>query len=418
METLILVILLAIWIGEVATIVIKAPMLRITLGDLGDFWVRVPQNTALAILKHKKLDKMIFAISENNLKKFPKEFRDKFNDPKEKRKYVLIPDVKKGGLYWIGPSFLGYEVYEWYETEEDEKDGINALHSIDLAEQVIKYLPQEPKKQKEGEKTIPIEKSEFDARYGVPSFKSKDNIEIRTSLAIFFVVKDPEKALFSVRYRKRAIQEQTFPLWRDVLGKFSFFSYKVEPGEGESETSTQKNPDIKTEASNALKVSFGLNEKEINGEAGWDPEGIAAKLFEKAWGMWVRDITVGELEAADPEIEDSLAAQMKAHTKALATIEEAKGKKMAFELEGAGKEEYIKRIIKGFSGGDKEKISEAIRATVEWRQFEALENMSGEGKYLYQWPQTQTPNSTNQLMNLLKNLDAGVLMNILQNIKK
>lgn len=417
METLILVILLAVLVGEVVTIIIKAPMLKITLGNLGDFWIRAPQNTALAILKHKKLDKMIFAISENKLSNFADEFKKKFDNPEEKKKYILISDIKKGGLYYIGPSFLGYEVYEWYETEEDEKNGINALHSIDLAEQVIKYLPQEPKKQKDGEKIIPVEGSEFDATYGVPSFKSADNIEIRTSLAIFFVVRDPEKALFSVRYRKRAIQEQVFPLWRDEIGKSAFFAYEeIKSEKGESESPPQKNPDIKTKASNTLKETFGLSKKKINGEKKRDPEGIATKLFKEEWGMWVRDITIGELEAADPEIEDALAAQMKARTKALAEIETAKGDEIAFERRGIGKEKYIKNIIKGFAGDNKELISEAIRAAVEWRQFEALETMPKEGKYIYQWPQTS--NSNNELAGLLKKLDIDALATILQTIKK
>lgn len=406
MEILILVVLLVILIGEIVAICIIIPATKITLGNLGDPYVRVPQNTALAILKHKKLIKIIFAVPQEKLKEYKKRFP---NNKEEDVEYVFISGAG-GGLYWTGPSFLGYEVYEWYETPEDERDGINALHSIDLAEQVIKYLPADTKKKKEGEKIVPVEGSEFDITYGVPAFKSADNVEIRTSLAIFFVVKDPEKALFNIRYRKKAIREQIFPLWRDVIGRFSFFLYgETEFKKEGKETLPQINTNIRTESSGALRDAFGLFEQEKERNS----EDIATKLFEKEWGMWVRDITVGELEAADPEIEQALTEQMKAHTNKLAAIETASGQKRVFELEGAGKEELIRCIVKGFSNSGDKITSEGIQAAIKWREFEALEKMPKEGKYIYQWPQTSTQTST-PIEELLKKLDMQTLQKIIQ----
>jgi regulator of protease activity HflC (stomatin/prohibitin superfamily) len=412
MEALILVILLVILTGEIVAVCIKIPSIKITLGDLGDPYVRVPQNTALAILKHKKLIKIIFAVPQEKLK----EYKERFPNKREDIEHIFISDAKRGGLYWIGFSFLGYEVYEWFETPEDERNGINALHSIDLAEQVIKYLPQESKKKKEGDKIVAVEGSEFDAIYGVPAFKSADNIEIRTSLAIFFVVKNPEKALFNIRYRKKAIREQIFPLWRDVMGRFSFFVYEeIESKKGEKKIPSQINPNIRTESNNYLRQTFGLLEKEVEKDGvktkARDPEGIATKLFENEWGAWIRDITVGELEAADPEMEIALTEQMKARTGALAVIETAKGQKTAFELEGAGKEELIKSIVRAFTA-DGKTTSEAIRAAVQWRQFEALEKMPKEGKYIYQWPQISAP--IDPIEELLKKFDVQTLQKIIQ----
>lgn len=368
METLLFFVLLIVFIGEVVAIAVKFPMLIIALGNIGDCWVRIPQNTDLAILKHKTLINILHARNSNS------------------------------GLKWIGPSFLGYEVYEWFETEEDEKDGVNALHSIDLAEQVIKYLPAEPQKIKEGDKIIAITDSKIDSTYGVPSFKSADNIEIRTSLSIFFIVRDSEKALFNLRYRKKAIREQIFPLWRDVIGEFSFFDYGDE--------SLQTNPNIRTESNDALRKKIGIDTEER------DPKCLAQKLFLNEWGMWIRDVTVGELEASDPAIEQALGAQMIARTKALAEIESAKGRKTAFELDGAGKEFYISSIVKAFSV-DGKKTSEAIQATNKWRQLEAMENMPGEGKYVIQWPE-----ATSGLENILKKFDLTILQNILEKIAK
>ncbi len=419
METIIEIILAVVFIGELFAIYVKGKGLIITLGNLGDPWVRVPQNTVLAITKHKSLIKLLYSVSDIMLSKVQDEkgLKKKFE---EDEKYTIIPK-QKGGLYFMGFSFAGFDVYEWFETKEDEEDGINALHSIDLAEQVIEYLPQEAKKRmettkktSEGETTeekriVSVEESEHDPLYGVPSFKSADNIEIRTSLTVYFIVVNPEKALFNVRYRKKALQDQIFPVWRDTIGEFSFFVYERGKDEEESEKIVI-DPAIKTKTNDWLRKKLGIIKNKT------ERRGVANNLFLEEWGIWLRDVTVGELEAGDPEIESALASQMKARTDALAEIERAIGSGKSFDLIGSGKAKAITRILKAFAGDAKEKVSEAIQAFLVVRQFEALEAMPKDGRQIiYQWPNAGGDAST--LTSLLKKLDQSTLEKILNKIR-
>lgn len=440
MEWLVTIVLLVIVVGEIVVVLIKIPQTKIALGNLGDLWVRVPENTVIAVIKNRKLVRLIFAVSETKgeIVKFKNTYKKK----------GVICDVTKsesGGLYYIGPSFLGYDVYEWFETPEDEKDGIHVLHSIDLAEQVIEYLPAEPKMILSGEDIIPVEKSEHDQLYGVPSFKSADNIEIRTKLTIYFKVEDPKKALFDVRYRKKAIKDQIFPLWRDVLGEFSFFVYQasqisIDPEKLEEQIekgeAPQVVPDIRSESNNALRKRIGMKfakpEKET-GEKGEEAEeaeekeshitseltknGLAQKLFLDKWGIRVTDVTVGDLDASDPRIEEALGAQMIARTKALADIEKAIGEKLAFQQRGTGEKDYLSYLLQGLAGENKALSVEALHALVQLKNFEALKAIPPEGRVFYQWPSSaKQGSSSSELLTQIANFlgtDIEALKNIL-----
>jgi len=449
MESLLTAILLVVFIGEIVFILIKIPATRITLGNLGDFYARVPENTGLAIMKNRKLKKIILAVSEQKkdaIERYVKEADYKRGIIKEIREeedgeeeeqyteeeedasgvkpsknksiYDFIDNTKADGLRFIGPSFLGYDVYEWFETQEDESDGVRALHSIDLAEQVIKYLPAEPKKMLKGEEgkkeAVSVEGAregvEYDSHYGVPSFKSADNIEIRTSLTFYFIVLHPRKVLFDIRYRKRAVKEQIFPLWRDVLGQHSFFTYQIEKAGGVDEKKLKKQsekgktpaivPDIRTKSNDALRKALGieLGSKEKKGKKKGEETiqltsklikgGLADRLFKDQWGIRVTDVTVGELEAVDPAIEEALGAQMKARTKALAAIETAIGKELADMHEGSGRKKYFSQYLEGILGEGEGKIGreQAIQALVKLKNFEALKDIPPDGRVFYQWP--------------------------------
>ncbi len=383
------VVLIIILAGEIFGMNIKVQAIKRSLGNIGKFYVRVPHNTMIVIMRDKKLDTAVFAVSEEQKIEFEKLYK--------KQNFNQFYLGKEGGLYYMGPPWRGYEVYEWYKTPEDQENTMNPLHSVDLAVQVVKYSPKEPKMVKKDDKIIPAEESEYDPTNGVPCYKSADNIEIRTSLTLYYIVKDPIKFLFSVRHVNKAIKDQIFPRWRDVIGRFSFFVYKENVDNvGSIDDIKRKikdgianvNPNIRTESNNALRKEV-LGAEKIGEER--DSDKIAQKLFLDQWGLFAIDITVGELETANPEIEDALGKQIEAHLDALALIERANGEKKALELKGIGKEKYIKNIVNGFCGNDAKQ--EAIKAAVNWRQFEALEKMPKEGKYIYQWPQINSSNS-------------------------
>lgn len=422
MQILITGVLMLGIVGVVIGIYVASLAIRISLGNIGDVWGRIPQNTCLVITKHKTAVKVYYSVTDEkwkNIQKMIKRSTGKKGMPAIE--HVRVGLAKEGFLGWVGFSFSGKDVYEWFETEYDERNRIKALHSIDFSENVIEYPPQDKKKELDDKKIVEIQESKNDPNYGVPSYKSADNIEIRTSLTIFFIVVDPIKALFSIRYRKQAIKEQVFPKWRDVLGGHSFFVYEKIKPEGKKRKSGKKVPvqissNIRIESNNALRKALGLVsltgqdkseiERIIDKYPNWekerignenmalDPDGMAKKLFYDEWGILLTDVTVGELEAADPGIEQALGEQMKARTVALAKIEKGKGEKEFLKLLGEGKNAEISLELQAMMGEDEKNRPQALQILDDMRNYEAFIKLPSEGRQtFFQWPRSERGSS-------------------------
>ena len=163
-----------------------------------------------------------------------------------------------------------------------------------------------------------------------------------------------------------------------------------------------------------LLKKVGLNPDENNKII----KGIAKEVFLEKYGMRITNITVTELESSDPVLEEALASQMKARTKALAKIETAKGIEESLKREGAGEEAFIDQFISGFIGDDETKRSEAIQAVSDLLKVREIAKMPAEGRIGYQIPNIQ-PSSLQSpsLEKLLKGLDLGALKKIIESFK-
>lgn len=292
------------------------------MADRGIFWVRTPENTALAIMRDRRLDTMLIAVLGEKRAVW-QTFCDIKNAAAGRDKFVLME--KRGGLHYIGRPWV-QKVYEWYETTSDEDVHINALHSIDLSETIISY----PSADKDPE--------------GVPNYESGDPVEVRSSLTFYLLVKDPEKALFAVPYRKEAIKKQVFPIWKTVLSALSFYEYATKE-EGKEDVKIRG--EILQLSSQKLKVALGLLVKEGDGFKQPDKyeKGSVVGMIEEEWGMWVRDVVVNDLEETGTKIRDALARQLEAKATALALVEEKEGQKKATILTAEGQKQ--KDILEG-----------------------------------------------------------------------
>lgn len=381
------------------------------LGDIGKFFVRIAENTALSIMFDRRLDIMLIAVPGEEMERW-KEFCAKKNKAAGYEKFILLK--KSGGLYYIGVPWK-HKVYEWWETEKDKEQGIKVLHSVDLAETIISYPSADP--------GVKINDPD-----GVPNYESADPVEVTSSLVVYFVIRDPEKALFSVRYRKEAMKKQIFPVWRATLSMMSFYEYTSSNSKettGEKEVARAKG-EILQLANQKLRASLGLLvEKEgvlVKPEK-YDSSIVA--MFENDWGMWIRDVVVTDLEEKGTTIRDALAKRLEAKATALALVEKTagevkktimdaeankqanillgEGEKALSELRGKGEASYIASVIDSFTVGSttNEAKAKAAEHALAARYYDTMKNLPADGRQLiYQWPNlpSEKKNSIIQVM--------------------
>lgn len=319
------------------------------LADRGLFWVRVPEMTYLAITKDRVVHRILVACPDDVWKLITTCEGDECDshDPRIER-------VSKG-LNWIGVPWI-YKVYEWYETREDEiNPAVSALHSVDLAEQVLRYKsiteiadPENPERQN-----------------CVPTYKTADGIEAKSKLTFFTIVHNPVKALFSIRYRKSANLNKILPVWREVVSNFEFFEYsKVLSGEEDVQKMMARKL---AEINKDLRVALGISTIEGDTETRIEdpknlPVGGIAKAIYKDWGTWVKDVAVEDFDAAEATVETALQQILISATEAIQKKQQALGEKAAKITVSEGEAQALKNLMAAIASGEEGKLILSLQA--------------------------------------------------------
>lgn len=313
------------------------------LADRGWFWVRVLEMTYLAITKDRVVHRILVACPDDVWALITTCQGDDCgpHDPRIER-------VVKG-LNWIGVPWI-YKVYEWYETREDEiNPAIPALHSVDLAEQVLRYKsiteisdPNDPERQN-----------------CVPNYKTADGIEAKSKLTFFTVVHNPVNALFAIRYRKSANLNKILPVWREVVSKFEFFEYaKVLSGEEDVQAMMSRKLE---EINRNLRVALGIStisngvEMRVDNPQNLQAGSIAKSIY-KDWGTWVKDVAVEDFDAAESSVEKALEQILVSATEAVRKKQEALGEKAARISISEGEAQALENLMVAIRSGDEGKL--------------------------------------------------------------
>lgn len=323
-------------------------MIRL-LANKGIFFVRVPEMTALAIMKDRALQKMFIVCS------------DRVWQEMTECQAIGTPTTKlirlKKSLKYIGPPWI-YNVYEWYYTRQEQDDvNVKPLHSLSLSVLNIQYEPES-----------------IDKENGTPNLKTGDGVEVKAKLVAYVVIRDPEKALFNVDHIKTFIRGQIMAEWREILAQFQFFQY-IEAKEGETADIFLRGAMEKLNTD--LRTRIGItpfDESKNICEMAQSSEKVEKILFVNG-GIVMLDITLDEFEAADPEVEKALEEMLKGKTAAQKIIQEATGDKQAKILQGQGEQEYIISVAKAITdSGDTGRFLQALK-TME----KATENLAKAG---------------------------------------
>ncbi|TSC95726.1 MAG: hypothetical protein Athens101410_375 [Parcubacteria group bacterium Athens1014_10] len=391
-------------IGSVVLIWVDCEILIRKWADKGIFSVRIPQNTVLAIMRDKKLLLMLFAPTGKL--DYWRDFCLKKNKEAGREKFVIVD--KPGGLVAIGWPWKN-SVYEWYKTKTDKDRIVNALHSVDLAEFILIWPSADPA-------------AKVNDPNGIPNYESGDRIEIRSSLIYTGAVRDPEKFLFNIGNPPHdALKDTIRPIWLETIGGMTFYKY-AQQVESEKKIAEELKPEIIQLCNRNLRIALGILTKK--GEEWADPAAeeykktIIAKI-EESWGIWSKDIRVGDIEEVNKAIRDAMAGQVVERAGAIATVERAQGQARSREIladvglyerkkEGEGIAAIISSRIEAYAGGDKSVLAKerASERVLTDRYYELLKGMSAEGRQLFY----QIPN--------LPQRDQNIMYDFLEKAKK
>jgi hypothetical protein len=363
-EMIILLLIIASAVIGIFIIIAWQNIVR-NFADRGWFWVRVPEMTYLAITKDRVVHRILVACPEDvwNLIKNCEGDTCGPDDPRIERVYK--------GLIWIGPPWI-YKVYEWYETREDEiNPAVPALHSVDLAEQVLSY---------KSITEIPDPENP-ECQNSVPNYKTADGIEAKSKLTFFTVVHDPVKALFAIRYRKSANLNKILPVWREVVSAFEFFEYdKVLSGEEDvQKMMARKLAEINKNLRLALGTSIIVSNLEVRiSDPKNLPLGSIAAMIYKDWGTWVKDVAVEDFDAAEEKVETALQQILISATEAIQKKQQALGDKAAKITVSEGEAQSLKNLMAAIGSGDEGRLILSLQT---------FQKMGEQGNMIFSFPE-------------------------------
>lgn len=292
------------------------PIIKRWFADNGWFWVRPPQMHSVISMQDRKIKK-IFIVCANSEKtqRLVKEM--KLSGVNESQILTSI----EGNIFWIGLPWYGNEIYSWYEdSRDDDNPDTGPLYRLYLGERIWDYSS--PKKGETYEKFI--------EEWGVDT---ADPIQVRPKIVVVVEVLNPIKTLFNVSYFQEAIQKEILSAWKKSVQDLEYFSYDdttekdvviSEEGDkkiGKKAMSTSKL--LQTKAQQNLDKILGLSETVVDPE-NYAKEKVAYTIY-RDYGVWLKRVSIRDIDPTDSAIRSSLEAKLKAQTEAAAATEKAKG---------------------------------------------------------------------------------------------
>lgn len=273
---------------------ITFPILKRECADIGWFWVRVPEMSALVIFKDRSLHKILIAATGSRREEFVK-LTSKRNSEMGREVFEVVLHGRE--LFWVGCPWLGYQVYSWYEKSGDEdREEVDPHHSLNLTR-----------------RTIDLD---------MPKVDSGDPISITAKVVVILEIADPEKFLFNVKYAMEEMEKSIFEAWRNTITTLLYFFKR--------EDAMEVNPELSLQASAKLNSRLGL----ADGES---PEPTFANMMADDLGIRIiNGVKVIDIDPTDPGLRAAIDKITKAEAAALAEIKQAEGDKKATFLRHKG----------------------------------------------------------------------------------
>lgn len=273
---------------------ITLPILKRECADIGWFWVRVPEMSALVIFKDRSLHKILIAATGSRREEFVKLAR-KRNTEMGREVFIVIPHGKE--LHWVGCPWLGYQVYTWYEKSGDEdRAEVDPRHSLNLTR-----------------RTIDLD---------MPKVDSGDPISITAKVVVILEIADPEKFLFNVKYAMEEMEKSIFEAWRNTITTLLYFFKRGD--------AMEVNPELSLQASAKLNSRLGLADGESSKPT------FADTMANDLGIRIINGVKVIDIDPTDPDIRTAIDKITKAEAAALAEIKQAEGEKKATFLRHKG----------------------------------------------------------------------------------
>jgi hypothetical protein len=195
-------------VGGLLVFFSSQPMLR-PMGELGWWWVMVPENRAAFIMGDKGIWKIIINTSDPEKRKhYQLLVRLRNAQMQTKDRYVLLPPGK--GLYFLGVTVWPWRYKmapPWYEKDSDVQSASKQpVRYLDLTERTWNWL------------------REIKAGGVVPDSGTADPIDISADLFLRAVVWDPYLAVFGADFPIEATRNIILARWRQVVASLRYFA--------------------------------------------------------------------------------------------------------------------------------------------------------------------------------------------------
>jgi len=351
METItdFLVILLSVVSIVVAVIVVAKifiPWLMRFMADRGWFWIRVGEISAVVVLKDKAVHKILISCNEDTKatqlvemmvgeKRF-KNFLQSFADAGEGRDgflnwvYTSVGNkmfkfVPSGKLFWIGPPWLGYELYSWYEhSRDDYNPEVDPHYDLSLEEQTWDY----------NSRVKNADGVDFNSEWGVDT---ADPIQVTPKLTVTVEIMNPYLALFGVKYYQEAIEKEILAAWKSAVQELFYFSSQTSSKSTDEKTPADgENKNLQSSAQGRLNKALGFPEDSF---ANWPhlykDSGVARMIYD-VYGVWLKRVQITDIDPTDPSIRSSLQELLKAEIDATAVAKKAVGERNATKTKADG----------------------------------------------------------------------------------
>jgi len=222
-------------IGGPVMVYFSASQLKPVLGNLGWWWVTVPENHAAIIEHFGACYKIIINTSRADRRRhFELLIESRLRTGNNQ--YILLPQGK--GIYFLGWNKWPWEYQlrkPWYYRSADVRNPAKSpMRYLSLAEFTVNLL-------------------HASASGGVvPVVGSNDLVQVEADLFLRLQVWDPYVAVYGAAHPEAAVEDLIISNWRSSLSKLDYFTSRGEKGE------IHVNPDLQEQALQQFVYDLGL----------------------------------------------------------------------------------------------------------------------------------------------------------------
>ncbi len=181
-----------------------------------------------------------------------------------------------------------------------------------------------------------------------------DPIQVTPKLVVVVEVVNPQKAVYGVKYFHEAINKEILVAWKNAVQKFYYFSYEKDKESEEKGKVPEGKTRLQTSVQAELDKLLGFVSGDVRIEHGRDyDEKTPVGIIYKDYGIWLKRVSIRDIDPTDDEMRKALQEKFKARTAAASEIEIAKGKKESKIIQADGKTYEIRELGKANAGAER-----------------------------------------------------------------